>query len=368
MQEILCNSKKENKSDSSFKSLSHSYEDELLDLVQMAATTASCPVAMVCARDNSNFSLSAKYGTSINELSEIKLLTKAGREKRLVVKDGNADEIQEPDIAFYAAIPFSLPQRNLFGVLCVFDSKQKRLSKNKTDMLRLIAGQIEKNLELLQKNEELKDLAKEQLKSKMKAIKKSLLKQEKQKKEIATRLHEQLAQALAANKLYLQVAEESEQMRLSLIRKANDSIGKLIQEICELSDAISPQTLDKMPLEELVKELIAKIKAETEINITFSITGDISDIAYSARMVLFRIIERWIKMLMFKKDVSRINIRLSNDETTVLEIEDNGYHHNTIEIANDTTTIKMGSRIEMLGGTGRLTHLAPAGNVLTIRI
>lgn len=345
----------------------HAEQWEVKGLLEMATKTSNCPVAVLCVTNNTDFSLHEKFGFSINTTAEKILVAKAARcFQDAGYVSGNPTE--DPTILFYAAVTICLPQYNLIGAISVFDSEEKTLSEQQMGMLRLMARQVEQLLDLQWKNNELRKEARAQVILKTSAIRKHLLVQEKQKEEIATKLHEQLAQKLASYKMYLQVAEESEQMRLPLIKKTNENLGILIAEVCKLSEDISPHNLNKMPLEELVKDLITEIKTGRDIDVEFTIAGDIDNICYEPRMVLFRIIERWTKMLVFKDDVTKIRIQISNFDTTIVKILDDSSHHNTTEIANDSTTIKMENRIEMLGGSGKLTHLRPRGNALTIEI
>lgn len=347
-------------------SLPHIEEREFAGLLEAAAKISNCPVAVLYITDNNSFSFYTKYGSSINVNAERMLTTKVAVSKKDRYMSENPSE-EYLDITFYASIPVSLPQYALVGAISVFDTVQKNISGELSAILKLLAQQVEHTLELQWKNTLLKE-AKKQVRLKSNAIKNNLLKQEKQKQEIATKLHEQLAQELASCKMYLQIAQESEQMRLPLLRKVNENLGNFIAEICKLSEDISPNSLNKMPLEELVRDLITEIKAKSTINVEFTIAGDIDSICYEPRMVLFKIIERWTRMLMYNREVSKIRIQISNFDTTIVKILDNGGHHNTAEIANDTTTIKMEHRIEMLGGSGKLTHLRPKGNALTIEI
>ncbi len=370
MKEIpICEAVPPIKTTTLYSPLSHTHEEEFTDMLEMAVRITGCPVAILCVTNDKDFALHAKFGTSIDIQTEKKLIAYAARIISATGESYMSGDAhgEKTDIAFYAAVPVKFEKTNFIGAISVFDSEKKELSPEQGNLLKLLAKQAENTLTLQWKNEELKKETKTHMRLKAKAIKQNLLKQEKQKKEIATQLHEHLAQELASCKLYLQVAEEREHMRLSLLRKANENMGKLIAEICRLSDDILPQSLDKLPLEALLTELTAEIKTVSDIDVEFTISGDIENICYEPRMVLFKIIERWTKRLMFK-DVTKIQIQISCFDTTTVTILDDGSHHNTKEIAADSTTVKLENRIKMLGGWGKLAHLPSRGNALTIEI
>ncbi len=146
----------------------------------------------------------------------------------LLVEDATKDERFEDNpnvtgglgIRFYAGAPIISPAGHRLGTICVIDKQPKKLLKAQLQALNILSNQITKLLELRVKNRMLEQRAQEQIRLKNKTVQNTIRRQERQKQYIASTLHENIAQALAANRLYLQMAEESEQMRLPLIKKS----------------------------------------------------------------------------------------------------------------------------------------------------
>lgn len=353
-------------------------EREFDELVELAGQICDCPISLIALIDRERQWYKAKTGIEIIESprdtafcshallsDDILLIEDATKDKRFINNPNVAGGLQ---IRFYAGAPIISPAGHRLGTICVIDQKPKTLTNAQLRALNILSNQITKLLELRVKNRTLEQHAQEQVRLKNKTVQNTIRRQERQKKYIANTLHENIAQALTANRLYLQMAEESEQMRLPLIKKANQNIGNLVEEMCKLSDSISPSTLNRMPLQELLQDLVREINHESSFEVTLSLSGDIDGIQNDPKIVLFKAVEKWMKMLSFKEDITNVNIELSVFENTILTISDNGSHHNAKQLLTDTATIKMENRIGMLGGSAEFINLEPAGNMLTVMI
>lgn len=362
----------------SYEILDTPAEKEFDGLVELAAIICNCPVSLITFIDRDRQWFKSKKGIDGKETTRDEAFCAHAilHEEVMIVEDALKDERFEDNpevtgginIRFYAGAPIISPGGHKLGTICVIDREPKVLTETQKHALELMSGQITKLLELRLKNKIIHKRAEEQIKLKHKTVQKAIQQQEKQKQFIATELHENLAQALAANRLYLQMAEESEQMRIPLIKKANENLGKLVREICRLSDSILPSSLDKMPLQELVKDLIEEIKHLISFDVNIQMKGDIEEMDNESKMIFFKIIEKWLKMLAIKEDIKEVIILLEAADKAILTIKDNGIHHNAEEIEKSATVIKMENRIEMLGGSATLSPVYPKGNILSVTI
>lgn len=362
----------------SYEILDTSAEREFDELVQLAGQICNCPIALIALIDRERQWYKARTGIEMLESprdtafcahalqsDEILLVEDATNDRRFA---GNPNVTGGLMIRFYAGAPIISPAGHRLGTICVIDKHAKTLTAAQLEALKILSNQITKLLELRVKNKLLERRAEEQVRLKNKTVQNTIRRQERQKRYIASTLHENIAQALTANRLYLQMAEESEQMRLPLIKKANQNIGKLVDEMCRLSDSIAPSTLNRMPLQELLEDLVRELKHQNTFNIVLELSGEIETIQNDPKMVLFKAVEKWMKMLSFKEDITEVRIELSVFDSVILTISDNGTHHDAHEIATDTATIKMENRIEMLGGSAEFCNLEPTGNMLTVMI
>lgn len=362
----------------SYRIIDTAPEVEYDELVELAANICGCPTALMALLDGQRFWNKAKFGTKLAECARKESLCQHvvfGNEE-VVVEDASKDErfknniyVMGPmSIRFYAAVPIISRKGAHLGTICVMNDKPGTINAVQIRSLHLIANQVMRLMELRVNNREIMANARQHIRKKNKLVLKTVSMQEKRNALIATTLHENLAQALAANKLYLQMAEESEPMRLPLIRKANDNIGKLVEEICNLSNAIIPSSLQRVPLKELLHDLAQQSISKGNFNVMFECDGEVDELSFEVRVVLFKAVDKWLKMLSHRDTVKNVRISISVFETVILTIEDDGTHHNIEEIENDEATMKMEARISILGGSGELTHLSPRGNMLTVMI
>lgn len=362
----------------SYEILDTTAEREFDELVELAGQICDCPISLIALIDSERQWFKARSGIELLESPRSTAFCAHAllSDEILLVEDATKDERFEDNpnvtgglgIRFYAGAPIISPAGHRLGTICVIDKQPKKLGKAQLQALNILSNQITKLLELRVKNRMLEQRAEEQVRLKNKTVQNTIRRQERQKQYIAATLHENIAQALAANRLYLQMAEESEQMRLPLIKKANQNIGKLVEEMCRLSDSISPSTLNRMPLQELLQDLVREIKLQNTFEISLRLSGEIESIQNEPKTVLFKAVEKWMKMLSYKEDITEVRIELSVFESAILIISDNGTHHNAKEIETDTATIKMENRIEMLGGSAEFSNLEPVGNMLTVMI
>ncbi len=81
--------------------------------------------------------------------------------------------------------------------------------------------------------------------------------------------------------------------------------------MCRLSDSISPSTLNRMPLQELLQDLVREIKLENTFEVLLRLSGEIESIQNEPKTVLFKAVEKWMKMLSYKEDITEVRIELS---------------------------------------------------------
>ena len=172
--------------------------------------------------------------------------------------------------------------------------------------------------------------------------------QDADKQFIATELHENLAQTLAASRMYLNVAEKNEDLRLSLVKKTNDQLGELLVKMRSLSNAINPSTHATLPLEDMLHDYIQKINYSFPIEINF--TGATGGIQVELSIACLRILQKWLKVLEEKADVSKVQISINvTDEITII-IKDDGRIKSFSELEVEVITSMVYGRVYSLGG------------------
>ena len=309
-------------------------ENDFDELVELASQICKCPISLITLLDKDRQWFKAKRGLDAdstprdiafcahailqNDVMEIQDATKDIRfeDNPLVTGDLN--------IRFYAGAPIISPDGYNLGTICVIDHKPKKLSKKEERTLVLLSNQVTKLLELKKKNKLIRNRAEEMISIKSAVISRSIAMQENDKSIIASSLHEELAQQIASSMLYLKLATENSQERLSHITTAHNQLEGLLQNIKSLSYSITPQTIKWIPSEELIQEFIEKTAMTFPFTIHYKIEGKETNHSAEISLVAIRIIEEWLKLLSEKREISVVNITVKPVINFELHIEDNG--------------------------------------------
>jgi len=132
-------------------------ENELQQIVELAASICNVPVAMITFIDADKQYIKFKVGTNKTEVPYKDTFCKytIAQEELLVIPDASADErvadnpyvIQEPHIRFYAGSPLRTHDHQNMGTLCVFGLEPKSLTSTQEKMLHRLARQVTRLLE-----------------------------------------------------------------------------------------------------------------------------------------------------------------------------------------------------------------------------
>lgn len=202
----------------SYKILDTEPEADFDELVALAAHVCRCPIAMITLINKDRQWFKAKKGMKESEtaksISFCSHVTIA--ENVMQVKDATIDTrfSDNPlvkgvsNIRFYAGAPIVSPNGHILGAICVMDNTPRELTKEEKTSLLFLSKQAMILLGLRKRNLLLRQSAEELLTVKNKVINKVMEIVEDDKKEIASNLHEDLAQDVAGSMLYLKMAEQ----------------------------------------------------------------------------------------------------------------------------------------------------------------
>ena len=307
-------------------------ENDFDELVELASQICKTPISLITLLDKDRQWFKAKNGlTETGTARDVAFCSHAIlQDEVFVVEDAAKDErfcdnplvTGDLNIRFYAGAPIISPSGNKLGTICIIDNKPKTLSKKEERALLLISNQVTKLLEIRRKNILIRKRAKEIIALKSKLVNDVVLEKEINEKALAANLHEDFAQLLASSILYLNMAETQFEKK-PFIDIAKKQLHEVLAGLKSLSYKMSPPVISWLTNQQLVEEFIEKISATFPFQIT--LTKNIDDIACSAEEAGFamRIIEQWLKILMYKSEISIVNISIAtSDSEFTIAIED----------------------------------------------
>lgn len=235
------------------------------------------------------------------------------------------------------------------------------------DLLHVITTFID----ITERRELEQSLTKEKIK-KQKIINKATVEaQEKERKQIGKELHDNIGQQLTTTKLYLDIVKENvEGAEHKLVLQASKSIMDIINEIRNLSRALTPSALNDLGLIESVRDLCESIKTTQAFAIRFYHKYfDEETLDESIKLMLFRIIQEQVNNIIKHAEATAILIRLQMDaEQLILTITDNGKGFNASAIKKGLGIDNMVNRADIFNGKLDLKTEPGKGCSITVTI
>jgi hypothetical protein len=309
-------------------------ESDFDDLVELASHICQCPISLISLLDKDRQWFKARSGWE--ELSTPRDIAFCShvilQDEVMVIEDSKKDERfhdnplvdGDMDVRFYAAAPIISPTGHKLGAICIIDHKPKTLSPEQQKALSLLSNQATKLLEIRRKNIMIRKRAEEEIVLKSQAIKKLMQETENDKKDIASNLHEGFAQEIASSIFYLNMGEQNEATRLNCLRKAKEQLHQTLVNMRELSSRITPLTADWLSPQELVAEFIDNTAVTYPFQIEVETEHKSDPVDADISIAAIRIMEKWLKVLSHRKDITSIHITITADHQLELKIEDNG--------------------------------------------
>ena len=319
----------------SYDILDSEREKDFDDLLEVAAHVYGCPMAAITFVDSERQWLKSKIGLA-EEVHETPrdiafcAHTILGNDV-MIVEDATMDDrfcgnplvTGSPAIRFYAGAPIITTGGYRLGSICVIDNEPRELSQQEAKMLQILSRQISKLLELRLKNKLLRQTAAEQLEMEKTLMQKTLQAQEAEKQVISTQLHENIAQALAASKFYLEMAETDGVASKDLIRKTRQNLTSIVGEIRELSQTIRPSLLPEVELKALLTDLLSQFHNKTGMKVDLLYEGDLAISAPTA-LAIYRIVEAQLQNVQRHARATAITVNINLFSCIYLSIKDNG--------------------------------------------
>lgn len=364
----------------SYDILDSEQEKDFDDLLEVAAHIYGCPIAAISFIDQerqwfkSNKGLAAGAKETSRDIAfcahtiltnDVLVVEDATKDQRFI---GNPLVVEDPAIRFYAGAPIVSAKGFRLGAICIIDSKPRELSAVEAKMLNILSCQISKLLELRLKNKMLRQQAEEQLRLEKIVLEKTLREHEMEKQSISAELHENIAQALAATRFYLEMAEEgSSPANAALIRKSRKSIADSIAQVRDLSQAIAPTLLKQVELKDILTGLLSQFHNQVGIAVELIYEGG-KTVDSVVALTIYRVVQTQLQNIQRHAGATLVTLNVNVCSALYLTLKDNGTGFDATNFRKGSGLAKMLSAVEGLNGKVTLTSCVKGGCELNATI
>lgn len=362
----------------SYDILDSAPEREFDDLVQLASQICKCPISMMTFVDSDRQWFKAKLGLKVNETARSTSFCSHTilSDKMMIVENAWEDErfvdsplvTGDPNICFYAGAPIISPAGHRVGSICVVDQKPRSLTKAQQAALQIISRQITKLMELRTTNRIIRKRATDIIDLKNHTLEEAIKQRDERDKAVANELHEQIAQKVATCHLYLNMAEQDDDMKNEAIPWIKQTLTEIIGEIRSLTSSLVPSTFGSAPLQVLLNDFIERARSFYHFDIAITFSGYTNELNVQNSIATFRIIEKWVEVLGRKDSVNHISISLHVNDQIELMITDDGSESGFGEMEKTLVMSMVYSRVKMANGTVSYNTVQSRGNVLTMSV
>lgn len=310
-------------------------ESDFDELVELASHICKCPISLITLLDKDRQWFKAKIGLEISDMPrDVAFCSYAIlQDDVMVIEDTTKDErfcdnptvIGFPNVRFYAGVPIISPAGHKLGTICVADRRPRVLSSEERRILKLLANQATKLLEIRKKNILIKEKSEEIVRLKAKAISRYMQDTENEKKAIAVYLHEQFAQEIASSLMYLDMVKtEQADKQLEYIQAVEQQLINTLNNIRDLSYKITPLANQLLDTKELISEYVKSVEPTFPFKINLSLPGISNSSDRGILLTVIRMIELWLKVLNDQKSVTEVTIAVTLKPQLIIRIIDNG--------------------------------------------
>ena len=225
----------------------------------------------------------------------------------------------------------------------------------KTESLERVVAQ-NRNQELLQQVRR-KESAEQELR---RFARRLLSARDEEQRRIASELHENTAQLLAALSMYFGVLQE-EQESLSpraarVVENSRKATENLLKQVRKLSYLLHPPTLDDMGLSSALEEYVEHLMARTNLRVNLEIAENVGRLTRKLEIALFRMVEAALADFSLHSRGGRASVALGRTNGKVL-LNIHDHSDGTADIITETGS----------GITGMRERAVELGGSITIR-
>lgn len=187
--------------------------------------------------------------------------------------------------------------------------------------------------------------------------------------DISQELHDNVGQVLSLAKLYLGNHGTPEKQR-ERIEESRKLIGKVIEEIRDISHSLNSEHISNHPLPDSLKAELELLQRSEAISVHMTTTGTPREIKPDNRILVFRIVQELIQNIIKHAQASHVNLILNfNEELYRLVLEDDGIGFDLNDKSIEGTGLgNVTQRCHLLNAQLNISGNLHGGTVVTIDI
>lgn len=193
--------------------------------------------------------------------------------------------------------------------------------------------------------------------------------QENERRKLAEELHDNVNQLLGVVKLYIEHSITNEKIRDGLLKKSNEYIDRVIEELRNLSKNLSPPLLAELGLEHSLVSMAEAIEEVQHVNISVDVENVNEDLlTESHKLMLYRIVQEQLNNIMKHAQAQNAAIRIEQRGNRVtLTITDDGNGTDlTLDNAQGQGLRNIRNRIELYQGNMEISTVPGKGFLLKV--
>jgi signal transduction histidine kinase len=192
--------------------------------------------------------------------------------------------------------------------------------------------------------------------------------QEQERTEIGKELHDNVNQVLTTTKLYLDLALTSTELKDDLIKKSNENIVSVINEIRQLSRSLMDPSIDDLGLIDSINDLIENINLTQTIQVSLEADASIeAELGKKQKLTAFRIVQESLNNVMRHAEAKNVAIKLFHrPDYALLKVEDDGIGFNPHLVKRGAGLKNIQNRVYLINGTHSITSHPGKGCKLSI--
>ena len=207
--------------------------------------------------------------------------------------------------------------------------------------------------------------------SKQKIISQAIIDtQENERTEIGKELHDNVNQILSTIKLYLEMSQTNPDLKDALIDKSLSNINAVIEEIRNISKALTSYSISDMGLIASIQDLAEAINLLKTIKIDVD-AEDFNEerLGDNQKIMFFRIVQEALNNIIKHSFATSVDIRISEEnEKILLTIKDNGKGFDVNRTKKGIGVFNIQNRVSMFNGSLLLNSAPGRGCELKVEI